>query len=278
MLQFNGALCDANQLPFPTNNRLIRYGDGVFETIKYAHQKLLFFEAHYFRLMSSMRILRMEIPQHFSPEYLEAQLLETLAANHLERSAARLRLAVYRTAGGYYTPESNGIEWFIEVAPLPFQNYEPADAPILLDLFKDHQKAPGLLATLKTSNSLLYVLAGNFAKENGFSDVLLINTLQEVTDTVAANIFLVKDDQLITPPLTAGALRGVMRGEIIKLAPKMGLKVAETNFSPFELQRADEVWLTNTIQGIQAASAYRKKSFANTKATQMRNMLNAAIK
>lgn len=277
MLNWNSQLIDQRKMPFDPTNRLIRYGDGVFETIKYAHGKLLFFEAHYFRLMASMRILRMEIPENFSPEFLENQLLEVVSANHWERGAARLRLAVFRSGEGFYLPETNTIEWFIEGAPLPHQNYEVAENPIVLDLFKDHQKAPGLLSTLKTSNSLLYILAANFAQENGFSDVMLLNTQQEVTDTIASNIFLLKENQLITPPLSAGALRGVMRGEIIKLAPKLGLQVIEQTFSPFELQRADEVWLSNIIKGLQAVAAYRKKQFSYQKAEQMREAINAFI-
>jgi branched-chain amino acid aminotransferase len=277
MLNWNGQLIDQKQMPFDPANRLIKYGDGVFETIKFAHGKLLFFEAHYFRLMASMRILRMEIPDNFSPEFLETQLLEVLSANHLERGAARLRLAVYRSGGGFYLPETNDVAWFIEATPLPHQDFEAAEKPIILDLFKDHHKAPDLLSTLKTSNSILYILAANFAKENGFSDVMLLNTQQEVTDTIASNIFLVKENQLITPPLSSGALRGVMRGEIIKLAPKMGLKVVEQTFSPFELQRSDEVWLSNTIQGLQTVAAYRKKQFDNQKGQQMRTLINAAI-
>ena len=85
MINFNGTIVsqDANIL---TQNRAFLYGDGVFETVKVINNKILFLEDHYFRLMSSMRVIRMEIPMNFTMEYLEKQILALVNKNGLSPS------------------------------------------------------------------------------------------------------------------------------------------------------------------------------------------------
>jgi branched-chain amino acid aminotransferase len=278
MVNFNGDIIYREEATLSIGSRLVKYGDGLFETMKYSQGVIHFFEDHYFRLMSSMRILRMEIPMHFSPEYLLEQIQETIAANHLEKRSARIRLTVFRAGAGLYTPETLDIGWFCDVEPLAEEFYPNYDKGVILDLYKDHYKTPGLLSSLKSANSLLYVLAGVFSKENLFDDVLLINTNKQITDSISSNVFLLMGDTLKTPPLESGALRGVLRKQVLEHAGKIGLQVASVDLSPFDLQKADEVWLTNTIKGVQWVSNYRKKKFVGTKANEMTVQLNKVIR
>ena len=81
MINFNGSIA-SNEANLLTNNRGFLYGDAVFETIKIVKSKILFLEDHYFRLMSSMRIVRMEIPMNFTMEYLEEQILNLVRAKN----------------------------------------------------------------------------------------------------------------------------------------------------------------------------------------------------
>ena len=106
MINFNGNITSETEV-ISFNNRGFNYGDGLFETIKYSHGKLLFFEDHYFRLMASMRIMRMEIPMTFTMEFLEEQIKETLAANNLLNVSSRVKLMVHRNEGGLYLPEKH---------------------------------------------------------------------------------------------------------------------------------------------------------------------------
>lgn len=278
MVNFNGDIIYREEATLSLGSRLVKYGDGLFETMKYSQGVIHFFEDHYFRLMSSMRILRMEIPMHFSPEYLLEQIQETIAANHLEKRSARIRFAIYRAGKGLYTPETLDIGWFCDVGQLADEFYPIYNSGIVLDLYKDHYKAPGLLSSLKSSNSLIYVLAGVFAKENSFDDVLLINTNKQITDSISSNVFLLVGDTLKTPTLESGALRGILRKQVLEQAEKIGLQVETAAISPFELQKADEVWLTNTIKGVQWVSNYRKKKFVGEKANEMTAQLNKVIR
>jgi len=116
MVNFNGAIVseDANVL---VQNRGFLYGDAVFETVKIVNEKILFLEDHYFRLMSSMRVIRMEIPMNFTLEYLEEQILLLLKNNKIA-SSARARITVYRNDGCYYLPKNNTVSFLIHAVPL----------------------------------------------------------------------------------------------------------------------------------------------------------------
>ncbi|MCR9153927.1 MAG: aminotransferase class IV [Bacteroidetes bacterium] len=273
----NGYIIRNKHLSIQVNNRGLNYGDGIFETLKYSRKRFNFWEDHYFRLMASMRIVRMEIPMDFSPEYLEEQMLKALNANQLEEQSARVKILVVRKAGGYYSPKTNEIDFLITVEPLTDASYTLNEQGLEVDLFKDFYKLSGLLGNLKSTSSQLYTIAGVFAQENNLDDVLLLNEKKEVIESTKANIFLVKGDDLITPPLESGCLKGIMRKQIIELAPQLGFTVKEEAFSPFALQKADELWLTNSVQGLQWVGKYRKKTFADQRAQEMVKRLNVKL-
>ena len=111
MINSNGTLLSSNSEI--ANNRGLLFGDAVFETLKVSNNKILFFEDHYFRLMASMRIVRMEIPMNFTMEYLEEQILKLVTAT--QNTNARVRFTVYRNEGGLYLPQTNSVSlvrWF----------------------------------------------------------------------------------------------------------------------------------------------------------------------
>ena len=189
MINFNGQILEDSQVRFGPENRAFKYGDAVFESMKYAHGNLLFWEDHYFRLMSSMRILRMEIPMEFSPEYLEEEIFKTIKANHSVNNSNRIRLSVFRNGGGKYAPETNEISFVISAENSTSENYHLNESGLRIDLFKDHYKQKSLLSNLKTANSLLYVLASVYKNENNLDECVLLNDNKEVVEAISANIF-----------------------------------------------------------------------------------------
>ena len=116
MINFNGLIV-SNDTNILTRNRAFLYGDAVFETVKIMDSKVLFLEDHYFRLMSSMRVIRMEIPMNFTMEYFEEQIL-TLAKSKNMAISSRARITVYRNDGGYYLPQDNTVSFLISVESL----------------------------------------------------------------------------------------------------------------------------------------------------------------
>ena len=276
MINYQGDIIELNALPVQDVKRATMYGDAVFETIRMRDNKLLFVEDHYFRLMASMRILRMPIPMEFTPEFFVDE------ANRLAEEVAvtdgRLRLQVVRKSDGKYTPDDNNeCVWWMELEELSSQDYTWTSKGLKVDLFKDHYIQPGLLSTLKSSNALPYVLAGIFAKENGFDAMLLVNDKKMLVEANAANVFVLKDNILKTAPLEDGPLRGVFRKNLIGWAKDIGLEIKEESINPFELQKADEIWLTNTISGVQWVEKYRKRTYKGDKAKELTELLQRKL-
>ena len=276
MINFNGTIVsqDANIL---TQNRAFLYGDGVFETVKVINNKILFLEDHYFRLMSSMRVIRMEIPINFTMEYLEKQILALVNKNGLSASS-RARITVYRNDGGYYLPQNNTVSFLIHAVALQNTLYAVEKMNYEVDLYKDFYITKQLLSSIKTTNKIINITGSIFANENGLDNCLLLNDSKNVVEALHGNLFMVLDSKLITPPVSEGCLNGVMRKQIISLAKKIkNLEVIEAAISPFDLQKAEELFITNVIKGIQPITQYRKKSFVSKVSVQLLQQLNDMI-
>ena len=244
-----------------TQNRAFLYGDAVFETVKIVNDKILFLEDHYFRLMSSMRVIRMEIPMNFTMEYLEEQILNLVKGKNLENSS-RARITVYRNDGGYYLPQNNSISFLINVEPLENILYYIDKAEYKVDLYTDFYIAKQLLSSIKTTNRLINITASIYANENDLDNCILLNDSKNVIEALQGNIFMLNGNKLITPPVSEGCLNGIMRKQIIGLARTIeNIEVVEETISPFDLQKADELFITNVIKGIQPITRYRKKEF-----------------
>ena len=274
MVNYNGQLTK-NTVVLSITNRGFAFGDAVFETIKTVNSKPLFWEDHYFRLMASMRILRMEIPMEFTMEFLESEILKTIKANSLENSAVRVKLTVFREGDGLYTPKTNNIAYVITVKETEKSLYQLNIDSYRVDIFKDYPLAPGLLSTLKTNNRVVNVVGGIYADENDLDNCILLNTNKQVVEALNGNVFLVLGKTIKTPPILDGCIKGVLRKQlidIIKASTEFTLE--ESSVSPFELQRADELFITNVITGIQPVTTYRKKAFATTVAESLLRELN----
>lgn len=277
MVNLNGNLTDKPD--FSVNNRGLNYGDALFESMRVIHGQEMFWESHYFRLMSSMRILRMEIPQSFSPEYLLNQIKLTLKANELEHKPARVKILVFRKDGGLYKPDTREIDFVITCSELDSPFYKHHDIKCEVDLFKDHFVLSGMLSNLKTTSKLPSILGSIYADENDLDNCILLNEKKSVIEFTNANLFLVKGNLVKTPPLSDGCLKGVLRSELIKIISKMDeLTIEESSISPFEIQKSDELFMTNSIQGIQSVSRYRKKEFKNGIAKKLVNKINAELR
>ncbi|MGY8912410.1 MAG: aminotransferase class IV [Flavobacteriales bacterium] len=276
MINYNGAIIEKADLPSADIARATMYGDAVFETLKMQEGKLFFIEDHYFRLMAGMRILRMPISMDFTPEFFIEQaerLAEEVAIEN-----GRLRIQVVRVADGKYTPsEDQSTVWWMELEELESIEYIHAEKGLTVDLFKDHYIQPGLLSTIKSSNSLPYVLGGVYARENNLDAVLMVNDNKMLVEANASNVFVLKGDVLRTAPLEDGALRGVFRKNLLNWGKEIGLQVKEESINPFDLQKADEIWLTNTITGVQWVEKYRKNTYKGDKAKELVELLERKL-
>ena len=276
MINYNGSIQDTSNFSIE-NNRGFLFGDAIFETIKVNGTKILFLEVHYLRLMASMRICRMEIPMNFTMEFMEEEILKLIALQ-TNKVSNRIRFSVFRNAEGYYNPALNDVQFIITCSELDSDTYVFSSTSYEVELFKDFHISKHLLATLKTNNKMINVVASIFAKENGFENCLLINEDKNVVEATNGNIFMKIGNQIITPPTSDGCLNGIMRKQIIAIVNKMDtIEMIEKSISPFDLQKADELFMTNVISGIQSITKYRKKEFTSEVAKEITNLLNAAI-
>ncbi|WP_196888788.1 aminotransferase class IV [Aureivirga sp. CE67] len=267
MLNFNGSVITEAELNISSKNRAFNYGDAIFETIKVLGGKVVFTEDHYFRLMASMRMLRMEIPMSFTLEFFEEEVLKTIPN---KEDNFRIRFTVSRKDGGLYTPESRDIDYLVTSAPLTVAIKEK----YTVDLFKDYYVYSGLLSTVKTTNKMLNVVASIFAEENELDNCILLNEKKHVAEVINGNFFLVKGDEIITPALTEGCVKGVVRKKLLEIISKnMNMTLKEATISPFDLLKADELFITNAIVGIQSITNYRKKVYGTEVADELRVQL-----
>ena len=276
MINFNGNIV-AEEDNILTQNRAFLYGDGVFETVKIINNKILFLEDHYFRLMASMRVVRMEIPMNFTMEYFEEQILNLVQQKGISKSA-RARITVFRKEGGLYLPKTNEVSYLIHATVLEDVLYALNSVEYEVDLYKDFYVTKQLLSSIKTTNKMINVTGSIFAHENGLANCILLNDTKNVVEVLQGNLFMVMGKKLITPPISEGCLNGVMRKQILALAKKVeGIEVIEEIISPFDLQKADELFLTNVIMGIQPITKYRKKDFTSNLAHLLLQKLNESI-
>ena len=279
MINSNGELLSEQQAKLSVFNRGLAYGDALFETIKTLNGKILFWEDHYFRLMASMRILRMEIPMNFTPEFLESQILNLLTHQSSNSNSFRVKFTVFRNQGGFYTPHSNDVSYFITAESLDTDLYLLTSLDYRVELFKDFYVTPGLLSTLKTNNKVLNVLGSVYAKENQYDNCLLLNTNKSIVEALNGNLFLVKGNVIKTPPLDDGCLKGIMRKQVLEIIKKIPeFECVEASISPFELQKADELFVTNVVQGIQPISSFRKKTFTSNVSQSILAKLNMIVR
>ena len=261
MINYNGNFKNSSFDDF--ENRGFLYGDSIFETIKIIDNKIIFWEEHYLRLMSSMRILRIEIPNNYTPEFFEKEITKTnLKIDSL--FSGRVRLTIYRGGKGLYLPDNNFPVFVISSKKINEKLFKINRDIYKVDLFKDYQIQSNLISNLKTNNRVINVIGSIYAQENELDNCILLNDNKLVSEFLNGNIFIVNDNIIKTPTLSTGCLNGVMRKKIIELIKKVPkYEIQEKDFSPYELVSSDEIWVTNSISGIIPVTEYRRKSCTN---------------
>ncbi len=272
IISYNGQLLPADQPILTISNRCFRYGDGLFETIRVFNYRLPFFALHYQRLQEGMKILQLHTQEKREQKDWEVEvnkLLLALKNSNFADSFAdsimqkatqegnfRLRLAVFRADGGLYTPQDNTVNFCIEASPLPSHQFVLNEKRLHVVIFDKLLLMPTILSGFKTSNALPYILAALHKQEQQTDDCLLLNQEGNICESIAANVFVVNSaGMLLTPPLQEGCINGVMRKKILQIAEKQKLNFKEQVLPLAALQNAQEVFLTNSIQGIQSVGS-----------------------
>jgi branched-subunit amino acid aminotransferase/4-amino-4-deoxychorismate lyase len=253
------------------HNRSFLYGDAAFESMRAKSGKIQRIDLHLNRLQKALQFLEINFPLQKSE--IETIINELLAKNNIE-NGARVKLQVFRKNGGLYTPENKEGEIIITCTALAENEFTLNKKGLKLGLFEEVYKPNNTLAVLKTANALLYVKAAIQKEKSKADDLLILNEKREILECISSNIFVIMGKNIICPGSENGALPGVMRHQLIKLLDKATYKILVRPISISELEKADEVFLSNAIQGIQWVGAFKQRRYVHKLADELIQMLN----
>ena len=238
MLLLNNHLLPAATLPLP--NRGLAFGDGFFETLIFADNRLRLAADHCQRMQQAAAALYLTLPPELAtPETLETTLARLAAANSLP--AARLRLQLWRAGGGRYTPTTDTTEWLATA-----EAFVPDETPIATaDFARETQSIHSPLSFCKGPQAWLYVRAAHERQQRELDEIILCDAAGHVTEAGAAAIFWVKNEVLFTPALETGCVAGVRRAQVLRAARAAGIQYSEGLFQPAALLSADAVFAAN---------------------------------
>lgn len=273
----NGIEKQAN-LPFlKTDNRLFKFGDGLFESIRIIDGKPVNLENHMIRLFSGMALIKIDIPINYSLEYFEKQILILCSKNNITKGGV-VRLSIYRDAPGNYYPTENTAGYVLEIKEYQDNKFTLNQEGLSIDVYEDIKKSYNAYSAFKTANAMLYILATLYAKENDLDDILLLNEKENIIEGSSSNVFIVSNGVLYTPPVADGCVGGTMRMFLINSAIEEGIKVYETSLTPQNFLAADEILYTNAVKGIQWVSSYKSKRYFNDVAKKLTDLINRKVK
>jgi branched-subunit amino acid aminotransferase/4-amino-4-deoxychorismate lyase len=216
-INFNGSILPADQLIFKANNRGFRYGDGLFESMRYMKGKLKFPEMHIDRIQKGMKLLRFDNCSLIDTWFLREKVEELVRRNRAGADA-RVRLTVFRDSQGLYSPVSNKFGYVLEIQKLDESQYVLNKKGLIIDVYDEIPKPVNALSNLKTCNAMIYVLAGIYKNQNALDEVLILNHHGFLCESMSSNVFVVYDRKLYTPALNEGCIAGVMRQVVMRLA------------------------------------------------------------
>jgi len=270
----NDQFIPSGQAILTSENRGFRYGDGIFESMRMSGGKLKFPELHADRLQAGMNALKMDGGILFDAYFLKQKTAELCKKNKL-RENVRFRLSIYREGDGLYTPESNKCGYVLEALAMSEANYELNKKGLIIDVYDEIAKPVNKLSNYKTSNSLLYVMAGLHKKQNRLDEAFILNQHGFLCESISSNVFVVYDKQIYTPALSEGCVAGVMRNVVMQMAKSNNISIIEAQINPEVLKEADEVFITNATSGIRWVMGYGRKRYFNEVTKSLAQLLNA---
>jgi aminodeoxychorismate lyase len=273
LINFNGQIVSSDQQVLSVNNRGFRYGDGLFESMRYMNGAIKFPELHIDRIQKGMKVLKLDNNLHIDSWFLREKVEELVRRNKIGNDA-RVKLTVFRDAEGLYSPSSNKTAFVLESQPLNESLYTFNPKGLIIDVFDELTKPINILANLKTCNSLVYVLAGVYKNQHALDEVIILNQNGFLCESISSNVFVVYDRKLYTPALNEGCIGGVMRQVVMRLAKENGIELIEAQVNPEILNEADEVFITNASKGIQWVMGYNNKRYFNEVAKFLSEKLN----
>lgn len=273
-LLYNGDLILTEDFKISPDNRAFNYGDGIFESIRCLNSKPLFFDKHYQRLRNALYELQIELPKEFSEDYFRQNIYKLLQQNRIYKGA-RVRLNIFRSEGGLYTPSDNKAQFILSAKSLQHEEFILNSEGITIGIYDEIRKPFSPFAQFKTSNALLYIMAAKWKAAHKLDDCIIKNQDGYLIEGVSSNIYCVIDNKIITPAIESGCVNGTMRSTIFNLAAYLKIPIIETlKLNEKVLHQADEIFFTNAIQGIVWVVSYEERRYYHFIASKILMELN----
>jgi branched-chain amino acid aminotransferase len=272
-LFYNEEIIPADTPIISAGNRGLRFGDGLFETIKVVNtrpddRKMPLFDLHMERLNQGLAVLNMQLPEHYTADYLTQIILDLCSRNNIP-GAARVRITIFRGNGTLFATEDPYASIIIQAEPLADDYLVLNEHGFSIDICPGVRKSCDQLSNIKSNNYLPYVMAAQYGRQQQLNDCLVLNMYDRICDGTIANIFYIRQNTIYTPPLSEGGIAGVMRKYLLAELPEAGYAVQEKPCTAEELEAASEVFLTNALYGIRWVKQFRNKEYTNNMVTEL---------
>lgn len=275
---FNNKYIPANNKGFTLNNRAFKYGDGIFESMRMVDGKIPLLPYHCLRLLDGLKALSIETNLPLNTKFIGATAYNLAKKNSLPLLNARIKLTVFRAGEGYYSPQTNNCELLIEATELPNACFTLNNTGLSIGVYTSNFKPANMpLSNFKTTNCLLFVLASIYQQQNNLNQCLLVNQFGRIAEATTSNIFVVANNKIITPALNEGGVNGVMKQYLIAFLQQQGFQVHQSYLKIEDLKSANEIWLTNAVQGIQWVKNFENNFYSNTLACEISHKINQQL-
>jgi branched-subunit amino acid aminotransferase/4-amino-4-deoxychorismate lyase len=242
----NGKFLSASQAKVSPLEPGFLYGWGLFETMRWRNNKIIYFDAHLKRLERSAGLL--DIKCVYTKEALKSIVRRVAGINRLEDACIRINL-------GKCAKGTDVLVTAKKYKPYSAGKYNQGFSACISSL---RQGSSSYFSQLKTTNYLLYRLAHKEALDKGLDEAVILNHKGYIAETSKCNLFFIKGKELFTPSLECGCLDGITRRSVFDLCKKQGIKVFKGNFSIPDLYSGDEAFLTNSLVGIMPLASVEK--------------------
>ena len=256
----NNKIIDENELKLTSTNRAFLYGDGFFESIKIFNSKIFNYHNHFNRIKLSANYL--DINLNFSAEKLLQIISSLILKNDITNGS--IRITIFRNSKGKYYPAENDSSYVITSKKDSNNIFKKSEEDFTIGLYVENLKSQSKISNLKSINSLLYVMAAKYAKENNYNDVFLMNTNNKIIETTNSNIFILKKGIVFTPPLLDGCVDGSMRNLLMHIT-KQHYQISIKSINEEDINKCEELILSNAISGVRRVTNFNKVVFKERK-------------